>query len=319
MKQPCGQPDPQERLLLPMPDQRVLPSRPAALEQLCQRHVFPGRPAELVRLRRWLASLLPDTQARDDVMLVAVELATNAIKHTASGAGGYFTVEITCGGELGTVRVTVTDGGAEAGPVWPVSPDPLNEHGLGLQLVRALAAHSGANGDSRGRRVWAKVPWPSAAGEPAPAAVPAAGMNGHKACAWEGRAGRSSLHVVSLGTVDGWGRDDASRWHGFRPRPGNQGRDGRHDRRVPHRRPGRGCRRAVLAEERCAWLYGGSAPPIERLSMLGNGRSVALDGSSLSPEAVIDTLRGYVGSRPVRTGNWPTGRSSSMCSALSWS
>jgi trehalose 6-phosphate phosphatase len=33
---------------------------------------------------------------------------------------------------------------------------------------------------------------------------------------------------------------------------------------------------AYLAEQRRAWLYGGQAPPIERLSMLGNGRSVAL-------------------------------------------
>jgi trehalose 6-phosphate phosphatase len=33
---------------------------------------------------------------------------------------------------------------------------------------------------------------------------------------------------------------------------------------------------AFLAEQRRAWLHGGQAPPIERLSMLGNGRSVAL-------------------------------------------
>jgi trehalose 6-phosphate phosphatase len=40
---------------------------------------------------------------------------------------------------------------------------------------------------------------------------------------------------------------------------------------------------SFLAEERCAWLYGGSAPPIERLSMLGNGRSVAL----MTPDAKV--------------------------------
>ena len=40
---------------------------------------------------------------------------------------------------------------------------------------------------------------------------------------------------------------------------------------------------ALLAEERRAWLHGGSAPPIERLSMLANGTSVAL----LSPEATV--------------------------------
>ena len=40
---------------------------------------------------------------------------------------------------------------------------------------------------------------------------------------------------------------------------------------------------SFLSEERRAWLYGESAPPIERLSMLGNGRSVAL----VTPDAKV--------------------------------
>ena len=40
---------------------------------------------------------------------------------------------------------------------------------------------------------------------------------------------------------------------------------------------------SLLCEERRAWLYGKMAPPIERLSMLGNGRSVAL----VTPDARI--------------------------------
>jgi trehalose-phosphatase len=40
---------------------------------------------------------------------------------------------------------------------------------------------------------------------------------------------------------------------------------------------------SFLAEERRAWLYGGSAPPIERLSMLSDGRSVAL----ITPDANV--------------------------------
>jgi trehalose 6-phosphate phosphatase len=40
---------------------------------------------------------------------------------------------------------------------------------------------------------------------------------------------------------------------------------------------------SFLSEERFAWLYGELAPPIERLSMLGNGRSVAL----LAPDATV--------------------------------
>ncbi len=40
---------------------------------------------------------------------------------------------------------------------------------------------------------------------------------------------------------------------------------------------------SFLSEERCAWLFGELAPPIERLSMLGNGHSVAL----LTPDARV--------------------------------
>ncbi len=55
---------------------------------------------------------------------------------------------------------------------------------------------------------------------------------------------------------------------------------------VPYRITGSADVAAVLSllwEERCAWLYGELAPPIERLSMLGNGRSVAL----VTPDARV--------------------------------
>jgi len=41
--------------------------------------VFPGEERQLAVLRRWLATLLPACPARDDVILVATELASNAI------------------------------------------------------------------------------------------------------------------------------------------------------------------------------------------------------------------------------------------------
>lgn len=40
---------------------------------------------------------------------------------------------------------------------------------------------------------------------------------------------------------------------------------------------------SYLSQERSAWLYGDSAPPIERLSLLGNGRSLAL----VTPDANV--------------------------------
>ncbi len=106
-------------------------------------------------LRHWLGGLLPETRYRDDVITVAVELATNAVKFTKSGRGGRFGVEITwCGS---AVRVAVADGGAPTGPY--VIDDPLSEHGRGLLMVRALSARAGVAGDERGRLVWAEVPW----------------------------------------------------------------------------------------------------------------------------------------------------------------
>jgi len=80
--------------------------RPAPRREYWQR-LFRGQQTELRQLRHWLTALLPDTSARDDLVSVAVELGTNAIQHTASGDGGWFTVEVACLGPV--IRVAVTD------------------------------------------------------------------------------------------------------------------------------------------------------------------------------------------------------------------
>jgi hypothetical protein len=59
------------------------------------RRVFPGRDDQVREVRRWLAGLLPGAPERDDAIVVAVELVTNAIRHTASGRGGLVMVEVT--------------------------------------------------------------------------------------------------------------------------------------------------------------------------------------------------------------------------------
>jgi hypothetical protein len=111
-------------------------------------------------MRRWLASLLPDCPARDDVTVVASELTSNAVLHTASGQGGWFAVEIIWYPLV--VRVTVEDGGAPAGP--RLIDDPERTHGRGLRVVHGMSIRTGVYGDHRGRQVWAEVP--SGAGEP---------------------------------------------------------------------------------------------------------------------------------------------------------
>jgi hypothetical protein len=140
-------------------------------------------------VRRWLAGLLPGAPERDDVVVVAVELVTNAIRHTASGRGGLVMVEVTwCGPVL---RVAVADDGAAEGPRPVAGPGGLGESGCGLgesgrglHLVRALAGSTGVCGDHRGRLVWADIAWsgarPAAPLPPPPLPPPAPREGRHR-------------------------------------------------------------------------------------------------------------------------------------------
>jgi hypothetical protein len=120
-------------------------------------------------MRRWLTSFLPECPARDDVISVATELGSNALRHTASGDGGWFAVEITW--QEPVVRVGVADGGSPAEP--RVIEDPDGEHGRGLLLVRGLSLRTGVTGDRHARLVWAEVAWDG----PSPALVALAGWD----------------------------------------------------------------------------------------------------------------------------------------------
>src|SRR5262249_47029957 len=132
------------------------------------RKVFRGEERQLGAMRRWLASLLPAVPARDDVTLVATELASNAICHTASGRGGWFTVEITWWQSV--VRVGGTRWGGPAQP--QVAGDQAGERGRGLLLVTGLSLRTGTYGNHQGRLVWADVRWDG----PGPAAGAVLGM-----------------------------------------------------------------------------------------------------------------------------------------------
>jgi hypothetical protein len=120
-----------------------------------RRRVFEGEERELGVMRQWLASVLPECPARDDVISVATELASNALRHTASGDGGWFAAEITW--QEPAVRIGVTDGGSPAEP--HVIENPDDEHGRGLLLVQGLSLRTGVTGDRHGRLVWAEVAW----------------------------------------------------------------------------------------------------------------------------------------------------------------
>jgi anti-sigma regulatory factor (Ser/Thr protein kinase) len=118
------------------------------------RRVFPGEQSQLRELRAWIADLLPDCVARDDLACVATELGTNAVQHTASGQNGWFAVELAW--HRAGLRVAVADGGAPAGP--QLVDDLAGERGRGLLIVRGLSVRMGVSGDCRGRVVWADIP-----------------------------------------------------------------------------------------------------------------------------------------------------------------
>jgi hypothetical protein len=150
------------------PGHGAAPQRATAegVPHLKWRREFPGDGRQLGELRRWLAGLLPGCAARDDVLTVSVELATNAIKFSSSGQGGRFAVEIIWFGR--TVRVAVADGGGPAAP--HLIDDPMGDHGRGLVMVRALSSRIGVCGDQRGRLVWAEVAWAGDGAAPLPPA-----------------------------------------------------------------------------------------------------------------------------------------------------
>jgi len=153
----------------------------ATADGLCWRQAFAGEGRRLSEVRAWLASLLPPCTARDDVLSIATELGANAIRHTSSGHGGSFTVEVAWRPPV--ARVAVADGGGLTEP--RVRDDPLAEHGRGLRLVGGLADRVGVDGDQDGRRVWAEVTWngpvpaaPATSPAISPSPVGAAASNG---------------------------------------------------------------------------------------------------------------------------------------------
>lgn len=119
------------------------------------RKVFPGREDQVPLARRFVAGLLDGHPACEDAVLCVAELAANAVRHTASGHGGFFVTEVSWTGT--TVRVAVADGGAHTEPVSRhLDPDALEETGHGLHVVARLSGRCGSDGDRRGRVVWAE-------------------------------------------------------------------------------------------------------------------------------------------------------------------
>lgn len=117
---------------------------------------YPGRPEQMRVLRADLRGLLRGSPVADDVILCASELAANAVSHSRSGVpGGHLTIRVEIHpGDYAWIEVE--DCG---GPWHHTAHSP--ERGHGLDIIRALAAEWGIDGDYRSRSVWARIDWPS--------------------------------------------------------------------------------------------------------------------------------------------------------------
>jgi anti-sigma regulatory factor (Ser/Thr protein kinase) len=123
---------------------------------------FPGEPRQVARARAFVAAALAGCPAREALLTCVSELAANAVVHTASGAGGAFTVEVIRPAD-GVALVAVTDEGGHGLPAIP-DRDRFAECGRGLELVEACSSRWGYRdtGAAGGRTVWAEATWPVA-------------------------------------------------------------------------------------------------------------------------------------------------------------
>jgi serine/threonine-protein kinase RsbW len=119
---------------------------------------YPGQRGQVRLVRAALSRLLEDCPSCADAVLIASELAANAVLHTRSSApGGQFTVraEVRPGGY---VLIEVDDQG---GPWAPRDRQDDRPHGLDLINALAGTGNWGIHGDAEdGRTAWARLDWP---------------------------------------------------------------------------------------------------------------------------------------------------------------
>ncbi len=118
--------------------------------------VFAGSSDQVRHARDFVRRVLDECPVADDATLLASELATNAIQHTASGLGGKFTVTVYRTHTW--VRVEVTDDGSDTTP-HPRPHGGAGESGLGLTLVELVAPRWGCDGGTLGCVVWFELEW----------------------------------------------------------------------------------------------------------------------------------------------------------------
>jgi hypothetical protein len=121
-------------------------------------HAYPGRPEQVQRVRADLGAILDGCPLADETILVASELAANAVTHSSSRQpGGRFTVRAAaCPGDYIWVEVE------DQGGIW-AGHHPRDGRPHGLDVVQAIAGDGswGIDGDATlGHVAWARLDWP---------------------------------------------------------------------------------------------------------------------------------------------------------------
>lgn len=114
-------------------------------------------PASASAVRRELSFELSlrgvDPEIIDQIILVASELVSNAIRH--GGAGAYETLDVCWAIGLDSITISVADT-SDVLPVIRAAP-PDSPSGRGLAIVSALSEDWGADRTADGKRVWARI------------------------------------------------------------------------------------------------------------------------------------------------------------------
>jgi serine/threonine-protein kinase RsbW len=121
----------------------------------CYQRTFHGRTDQVSVVRTDIAQHLAGSPGTDDAVLIASELAANAIMHSTS-SGEFFTVR--CERHPSYVWIETEDLGG------PWQPRPPGDRPHGLDIISALAgpANWGTETTSDGDRVvWARLDLPS--------------------------------------------------------------------------------------------------------------------------------------------------------------
>jgi hypothetical protein len=121
---------------------------------------LPGVPESVSLARTFVRAALSGCPRAEDLALAATELASNAVRWSAAGEDGTFTVTVRTAPRW--ARVEVTDPGPAARPA-------VAGNGWGLGIVAAVTdRHDTHHGPGPARTSWAEASWPEPVTAPGP-------------------------------------------------------------------------------------------------------------------------------------------------------